>query len=72
MKAGRPELPAGERKSERVVLSLTPHDVELLDALVKNDELSENRQEMLRQLLRVEHARRVNAGTMKRKRGSRK
>lgn len=76
MPAGRPPKPPEERKDTRVVLSLNGADLERLDALVTTDEWgAENRQDMLRFLIREEYNRRVQTGQVKprrRKRGSSK
>lgn len=54
------------------MLSLNKADLRRLDALVRTDEWgAENRQELLRMLIREEHHRRVEAGTIK-PRGSRR
>lgn len=64
MTAGRPPLPPTERKTERVVLSLTPGALKLLDALVAADDQAETRQELLSFLIREEaHRRGVQART---------
>lgn len=56
---GRPTLPPDERKDNRVVLSLNETDVYRLDRLVATDQLgAENRQDMLRFLIREEFRRR--------------
>lgn len=57
-RTGRPPLPPGQAKTVRVVLSLTPTGLELLDALVARDEQAETRQELLSFLIREEAHRR--------------
>lgn len=58
MRTGRPPLPPGQAKTVRVVLSLTPTGLELLDALVDDDPQAETRQDLLGFLIREEFSRR--------------
>lgn len=61
MPAGRPQLPPGEGKTERVVLSLTPGMLDVLDDLVASDKVAESRQQLLTFLIRDEAKRRDTA-----------
>lgn len=70
---GRPAKVPEDRKTERVVVTFTSHQLRVLDALVTErnyrEQEEETRQDLIRRLVRNEYAERVKYGmpTVKRK-----
>ncbi len=60
---GRPLKAPEDRKSEQVVLLLTPHQMRVLEALVEDDDDATTAQDLLRYLVREHYRYRLNHKT---------